>query len=195
MTRMPKGAVQFIRKSAHQRWESEYIIPMDMIQKQFTTAFWNTEIKARRAAALQLPRGEGKAFLGLRNLNPDRDPTVEDRWSHDSIFERYAGSDRFILPDQKFSKGTQLYDNLFTKPAESAPNFVMGGVYEHYLHETMVSIKYFDENGNQTSGPSGYTPYLSPETRAYPPVFTTKRHLIDKTKTRTLTLDGTYYGG
>ena len=101
----------------------------------------------------------------------------------------------WLLPDQKFCKGTQLYDHLFTRQAESAPNFVMGRVYEHYLHVAMVSIEHFDENGNQTSGPSGYTPYLSTETRAYPPVFTTKRHLIDKTKTRTLTLDDTYYGG
>lgn len=148
---------------------------MDMIQKQFTTAFWNTEIKVRGAEALQLPRSDGKVFLGLLNLNPKWKPMEEGRWSHDSSFERYADSDRFVLPGQKFSKGTPLFDHFFIKPDRPFPNFVMGRAEELWLEQSKESIKHFDGEGNQTTGPSGYVEYPSTEKRANPPIFTTKK--------------------
>jgi hypothetical protein len=89
---------------------------MELIQKMFLTEFWNTEVKALGPKALQISKGPGDDFLGIRKQNNDWSPRSEDNWSDNSSLALWADDDGFVRPEQTFNPNDRNFQKLTTKP-------------------------------------------------------------------------------
>jgi hypothetical protein len=199
----PQGLVELLRKRPHSRWTTYYVLPMEMIQKQFTTEFWNTEVKATGARALQIPKSPGNEFFGFRHFNNQWKAKNEENWSDNTSLYRYADSDLFVQPGQTLSPNSPRFKHFATKPVSprspsSVKGFTMGDVFRPLAPRHARTIRYFDQHGNATKGTKEPS-CTSAEKRhfcqvAYPPVFTKNVHSIDLDKTAAVDLDPRYYG-